>query len=92
MDLSALWEPLEVWSKVVWTISSGSKETYRLVDPNGRELTALIHGNQLIKANIKTVNELQDLWVSPKAKDKLRKRNRNIELISSYSENTDILN
>ena len=65
--------------------------TYRLVDPNGRELAALMHGNRLIKANIRTADELQDLWTSLKAKDKLRKRNRNIELISSYSENTDIL-
>ena len=65
--------------------------TYRLTDPNGRELAALVHGNRLIKANIRTADELRDLWASPKAKDKLRKRNRNVELIPSYSENTDIL-
>jgi len=65
--------------------------TYRLQDPNGRELAALVHGNRLIKANIRTADELRDLWASPKAKDKLRKRNRNVELIPSYAENTDAL-
>ena len=63
--------------------------TYRLQDPNGRELAALVHGNRLIKANIQTADELRDLWSSPKTKDKLRKRNRNVELVPSYSENTD---
>ena len=66
-------------------------DTYRLQDPNGRELAALVHGNRLIKANIRAADELRDLWVSPKAKDKLRKRNRNVELVPSYSENTDVL-
>ena len=65
--------------------------TYRLQDPNGRELAALVHGNRLIKANISTADELRDLWASPKAKDKLRRRNRNLELIPSYQQNTDIL-
>ena len=45
--------------------------TYRLRDPNGRELAALVHGNRLIKVNIRTADELRDLWASPKAKDKL---------------------
>ena len=66
--------------------------TYRLLDPNGRELAALMHGNRLIKANISTADELRDLWASPKAKDKLKRRNRNLELIPSYAQNTDILN
>ena len=65
--------------------------TYRLMDPNGRELAAFVHGNRLIKANIRTADALRDLWSSPKAKDRLRRRNRNLELIPSYSENTDIL-
>jgi hypothetical protein len=65
--------------------------TYRLQDPTGRELAALVHGNRLIKANIRTADELRDLWTSPKAKDRLRKRNRNVELIPSYPENTDAL-
>ena len=65
--------------------------TYRLQDPNGRELAALVHGNRLIKANIRTADELRDLWASPKEKDKFRKRNHNVELVPSYVENTDIL-
>ena len=36
--------------------------TYRLQDPNGRELAALVHGNRLIKPNISTADELRDLW------------------------------
>ena len=47
--------------------------TYRLQDPHGWELVALVHGNRLIKANIRTADEQQDLWASPKAKDKLRR-------------------
>ena len=35
--------------------------TYRLQDPSGRELAALVHGNRLIKANIRTAEELRDL-------------------------------
>ena len=50
-----------------------------------------MHGIRLIKANIRTVDELRDLWASPKVKDKFRKRNRNVELVPSYSENTDVL-
>jgi hypothetical protein len=65
--------------------------TYRLQDPNGRELAALVHGNRLIKASVRTADELRDLWASPRAKDKLRKRNRSIELVPSYPENTDRL-
>ena len=64
---------------------------YRLQDPNGRELAALVHGNRLIKANMRRAEELRDLWASPKAKDQLRKRNRNPELLPSYAKNTDIL-
>jgi hypothetical protein len=41
--------------------------------------------------NIRTADELRDLWASPRAKDKLRKRNRNVELVPSYAENTDAL-
>ena len=36
-------------------------------------------------------DELRDLWASPKAKDKFRRRNRNLELMPSYAENTDAL-
>jgi hypothetical protein len=65
--------------------------TYRLHDPNGRELATLVHGNRLVKATVRTVDELRNLWASPQAKDKLRRLNRNIELIPSYPENTDAL-
>jgi RNase H-like domain found in reverse transcriptase/Reverse transcriptase (RNA-dependent DNA polymerase)/Integrase zinc binding domain len=65
--------------------------TYRLQDPNGRELAALVHGNRLIKASVQTADELRDLWASPRAKDKLRKQNRHMELVPSYPENTDTL-
>ena len=65
--------------------------TYRLQDPNGHELAALVHGNRLIKANIRTADEPRDLWASPKAKDKLRRRNHNLELLPSYATNMDIL-
>jgi hypothetical protein len=65
--------------------------TYRLQDPNGRELASVVHGNRLIRANMQTADELRDLWASPRVKDQLRKRNRNLELVPSYSENTDAL-
>ena len=45
--------------------------TYRLQDPNGHELAALVHGNRLVKASVRTADELRDLWASPKTKDKL---------------------
>ena len=35
--------------------------TYRLQDPNGRELAALAHGNRLIEAIIRTTDELKQL-------------------------------
>ena len=65
--------------------------TYRLQDPNGRELAALVHGNRLVKATIRTADELRDLWASPSGKDALRKRNVQTELIPSYPENTNAL-
>lgn len=64
--------------------------TYRLQDPNGRELAALVHGNRLVEAEIHTADELRDLWSSPKTKNELRRRNVQ-ELVPSYPENTDIL-
>src|SRR5216110_3253557 len=39
--------------------------TYRLHNPNGRELQALVHGNWLIKAYIRTTDEVRKLWASP---------------------------
>ena len=66
--------------------------TYRLQDPNGRELAALVHGNRLVKATVNTADELRDLWASLSAKDALRKRNvRKEDVLPSYPENTDIL-
>jgi phosphate:Na+ symporter len=35
--------------------------TYRLQDPNGTELEALIHGNRLIKAAISTADALKQM-------------------------------
>ncbi len=65
--------------------------TYRLHDPDGRELQALVHGNRLIKANIRTTDELRKLWASPATKDALRRRNIQTELVPSDPENTDAL-
>jgi len=65
--------------------------TYRLQGPNGRELQALVHGNRLLKANIRTSDELRKLWASPATKDQLRRRNIQTELIASEPENTDTL-
>ena len=65
--------------------------TYRLQDPNGHELQALVHGNRLIKANIRTTEELRKLWASPATKDALRRRNIQTELVPSEPENTRIL-
>ena len=66
--------------------------TYRLQDPNGTELAALIHGNRLIKAAISTADELRDLWASPAVKDMLRKKGIHYEVVPSYPENTALLN
>ena len=65
--------------------------TYRLQDPNGRELQVLVHGNRLLKANISTTDELRKLWASPATKDQLRKRNVQTELVASEPENTRTL-
>lgn len=65
--------------------------TYRLHDPNGKELAALVHGNRLIEATVCTAEELKELWASPKGKDSLRRRNKHVEIMPSYPENTEIL-
>ena len=65
--------------------------TYRLQDPNGKELAALVHGNRLIQANIRTTDELRRLWASPSTKDALRRQNARLELIPSDPENTKAL-
>ena len=65
--------------------------TYWLQSPNGRELQALVHGNRLVRAYIRTTDELRRLWASPSTKDALRRRNIRTELIPSEPENTDRL-
>ena len=66
--------------------------TYRFHDPNGKELAALVHGNQLIEATVCTADELKELWASPRGKDILRRRNKKVdEVLPSYPENTEIL-
>jgi len=57
--------------------------TYRLQDPNGKELAALVHGNRLLKTNLSSVEELRELWASPARKDQLRRHNINAEWIPS---------
>jgi hypothetical protein len=54
--------------------------TYRLQDPNGRELATLVHGNRLTKANIRTGEQLRNLWAAPRTKDQLRRLNLKPEL------------
>ena len=49
--------------------------TYRLQDPNGKELAALVHGNRLLKGNFSSAETLKKLWASPAIKDQLRRRN-----------------
>jgi len=66
--------------------------TYHLHDPNGRELAALVHGNRLIEATVRTTHELKELWASPRGKDILRRWNKKVdEALPSYPENTDML-
>jgi len=65
--------------------------TYRLQDPNARELAALVHGNRLIAAEISSIDKLEGLWASPRMKDILRRRNVRTELVPSHPENTDAL-
>jgi hypothetical protein len=54
--------------------------TYRLQDPGGRELQALVHGNRLLRAHISTHEALEKLWASPAAKDALRRTNKRVDL------------
>jgi hypothetical protein len=65
--------------------------TYRLHDLNGKELAVLVHENRLIEATVRTADELKELWASLRGKDILRKRNKQVEVLLSYLENTEIL-
>jgi len=66
-------------------------DKYRLQEPNGRELAALVYGNRLIEATVRTADELEALWASSKSKDVLRQRNKRMEVFPSYPENIDML-
>jgi hypothetical protein len=46
---------------------------------------------RLIKANIRTTDELRKLWAAPATKDALRRRNIQTEFVPSDPENTDAL-
>ena len=65
--------------------------TYRLQDPNGKELQALVHGNRLLKAHLNSYEALSKLWASPAAKDALRRTNKCIEIINSDANGTELL-
>ena len=45
----------------------------------------------MIEATVRTADELKELWASPRGKDILRKRNKQVEVLLSYPENTEIL-
>jgi hypothetical protein len=64
--------------------------TYRLQDPNGKELQALVHGNRLLNAYTGDLEKLEKLWASPRMKDALRRTNvrTNPELVASSVQNT----
>ncbi len=40
---------------------------------------------------MRAADELKELWASLRGKDVLRKRNKRVEILPSYPENTDIL-
>jgi hypothetical protein len=65
--------------------------TYRLQDPAGKELAALVHGNRLIRANVRSTDELRRAWSTPAFKDALRRRNINPQLVLADPENTALL-
>ena len=56
-----------------------------------RELAAFVHGNRLIEATAQTADELKELWASSRRKDILCKRNKQVEILLLYPENTEIL-
>jgi ribosomal protein S11 len=65
--------------------------TYRLQDPSGKELQALVHGNRLVKAHLNSFEALAKLWASPAAKDALRRMNKRVELVRSDADGTQRL-
>jgi len=80
------------WYGPYQIIEKAALGTYRLQDPNGVELAALIHGNRLINAAISTAEELEDLWFSPSGKDELRRRGIHAEMVPAYPGVTEQLN
>ena len=64
--------------------------TYRVQDPSGKELAALVH-NRLVPAAISNADQLKELWASPRTKDALRRNNIHAELILADEENTKAL-
>jgi hypothetical protein len=64
--------------------------TYRLQDPKGKELQALVYGNRLLNTYIDNLEVLEKIWVSPSMKDVFRRNNirPDPELIPSSVENT----
>ena len=65
--------------------------TYRLQDPSGKELQALVHGNRLLKAHLSTHSALEKLWASPTVKNALRRTNKRVDLIQSDADGTQRL-
>jgi hypothetical protein len=61
---------------------------YRLQDPSGKELQALVHGNRLVKAHLSMYEALEKLWASPAAKNALRRTNKQTDLIRSDADGT----
>jgi len=65
--------------------------TYRLQDPRGKELQALVHGNRFLKAHVSTHEALEKLWAFPAMKDALRRANKQTDLIRSDADGTQRL-
>jgi hypothetical protein len=65
--------------------------TYRLQDPNGIILKALVHGSRLLKANVQTTDELKKLWAAPNVRNALRRQNKNFDIVLAEPDATDAL-
>jgi RNase H-like domain found in reverse transcriptase/Reverse transcriptase (RNA-dependent DNA polymerase)/Integrase zinc binding domain/Retroviral aspartyl protease len=65
--------------------------TYRLQDPNGKELQALVNGNRIVKAFCNSYETLAKLWVSPAGKDALRRINKRVEFVRPDEDGTQRL-
>jgi hypothetical protein len=65
--------------------------TYRLQDPNGIVLKALVHGHHLLRANVQTTDELKKLWAAPNVRNALRRQNKNFDIVLAEPDATDAL-